>query len=69
MNRIINEKHDIEKNNYKHFLFNAKTIISVCVDMSYAYLKSRCLGDIDRTIDNLKIISTGVCIQNMFFKN
>ena len=68
MNQVINKKHGIEKHNYRHFLFNAKTIISVCVDMSYTYLNSRCFGDIDRALDSIEIISTGACIQNMLLK-
>jgi nitroreductase len=56
------------KSNVKHFtLFNAKTIIAACVDMSH-YLKSSCQGEIDKMLDSVEIISMGACIQNMLLE-
>jgi nitroreductase len=49
-------------------LFNAKTVISVCVDLSKTYLNSSCSNEIDRLLDSIEVISVGACIENMLLK-
>ena len=69
--RIIFEKNFQNlgfKKNISSPLFNAKTIISVCVDMSKTYLNSSCKNDLDRVLDSVEIISVGACIENMLLK-
>lgn len=51
-------------------LFNAKTVISVCVNLSTSlYLNERFnLDEIDKLLDSVEVISVGACIENMMLK-
>lgn len=51
-------------------LFNAKTIISVCINLSTScYLNERPnINEIDKLLDSVEVISVGACIQNMLLK-
>ena len=49
-------------------LFNAKTVISVCVDLSKTYLNSFCINELDKLLDSIEVISVGACIENMLLK-
>jgi nitroreductase len=50
--------------------FNAKTVISVCVNLSTSnYLnKGFNLDEIDKLLDSIEVISVGACIENMMLK-
>src|SRR4030042_206024 len=50
--------------------FNAKTVISVCVNLSTSsYLKEEYkINEIDKLLDSVEIISVGACIENIMLK-
>lgn len=69
LEKTIKEHGPAAKSNAKYFtLFNARTVISVCVDISYTYLNSSCEGEVDKMLDSVEIISVGACIQNMLLE-
>ena len=67
MRKIINPNPNIKISKYA-LLFNAKTVISVCVDLTKTYLNSKCSDEIDKLLDSVEIISVGACIENMLLR-